>query len=143
MAKKPTIPVCGACQFFKPAHQDFGACICPFQAKHLEREANAACVYWTSRPNPEPGRVLELRDGATPGAPQIAHIRLLQDRHWISLQILDLDGETVIGEVYVEHYEGEVVTRVWDDMDGDPIHTTTHLITAVPAPAPVPVLVEV
>lgn len=66
----PDIPTCGTCQFFKPAHQDFGACICPFQPKHLEREANAACVYWTSRPKPEPpGRVLKLRDGATPGAP--------------------------------------------------------------------------
>ncbi|OQA14250.1 MAG: hypothetical protein BWY63_03228 [Chloroflexi bacterium ADurb.Bin360] len=142
MSANKTIPTCGACQFFKPAHQDFGACICPFVPKHIEREANAACVYWTAQPAGPKGRVLDLHDGATPEAPQIAHIKLLQNQHWISLQILDLDAETVIGEVLLEHYEGAVVTRVWDDMDGEPIHEVTHLITAVPAPAPVPVLVE-
>ena len=130
-------PTCGACRFFKPAHQDFGACICPFQPKHLEREANTACAYWTARPPADVAQrftLLQLRDGQTPDAPQIAHIKLLQDPHWIGLQILDLDTETVIGEVLVEHYGGAVVTRVWNDMDGDPLHTVTHLVTALPAP---------
>jgi hypothetical protein len=67
---------------------------------------------------------------------------MILDQHWISLQILDLDAETVIGEVLLEHYEGAVVTRVWDDMDGDPGYALMHLITAVPAPAPVPALTE-
>jgi len=147
MSANKTIPTCGACQFFKPAHQDFGACICPFVPKHLEREANAACVYWTAQPAGPKGRVLDLHDGSDENPTQrLARVRLeigdAQYPCWICIKILDLDGETLIGEVLLEHYEGEVVTRVWDDMDGEPIHTTTHLITAVPAPAPVPVLVE-
>jgi len=138
-----TIPTCGNCRMFKPAHQDFGVCICPFQPKHVERQDNAACVYWTARATPEPGRVLELHDGVDFSAPQRARVRLQENPVWVSLQILDLDGETVIGEVLVEHYMGAVVTWVWDDMDGEPIHTTTHLITAVePIHEPTPALVE-
>jgi len=150
MANK-TIPTCGSCQFFKQAHQDFGACICPFQPKHLERETNAACVYWTAQPAGPKGRVLDLHDGYDGSdknpAQRLARVRLEvgDPAHpcWVSLQILDLDGETVVGEVLLEHYEGAVVTRVWDDMDGDPIHTTTHLITStMPTPAPTLALVE-
>ena len=141
------IPTCGNCRLFKPAHQDFGVCMSPFGPKHVEREANAACVYWTAQPAGPKGRVLDLHDGSDENPTQrLARVRLETGDAghpcWVCIQILDLDGETVIGEVLVEHYQGAVMTRVWDDMDGDPLHTITHLITAVPTPAPMPVLVE-